>query len=53
MEPKKQNEWRRKLNAKTEMLRRNGPVIKSRKSVESVLRVEARMVGKICKRGRC
>jgi len=39
----------KKLTTKTEMLRRNDPVIKS---MESVLRPEESMVGKICERGR-
>jgi len=42
----------KKLKTKPEMLRRNGPVIKS---VESVLRPEGSgvyMVGKICERGK-
>jgi len=39
----------KKLKTKTEMLRRNSSVVKS---VESVLRLEEPMVGKICDRDR-
>jgi len=39
----------KKLRTKTEMLRRNGPVIKF---VESVLRLEGILLGKISERGR-
>ena len=39
----------KKLRTKTEMLIRNGPVIKS---VESVLRLEGILLGKISERGR-